>query len=74
MPCVLAIPLCRLEGFAAAVQALQAAEDDARRRMPGQAHYLALLQAVAAGLAEGAPAGLQKVGAARRQPLVRGAG
>lgn len=52
------------DGLATAVQALQAAEADARRRMPGQGHYMALLQAVSAGLAEGAPAGLQKVGAA----------
>ena len=52
------------EGFATSVHALQAAEADARRRMPGQGHYLALLQAVAAGLAEGAPTGLHKVGAA----------
>lgn len=45
----------------AAVRALQAAQDRVLKHMAGQAHYDALLEAVATGLAHGAAAGLQKV-------------
>lgn len=49
------------EQLAAAVAALQACKARAGRCHAGQQHYLALIDAVAEGLAHGAAAGLQKV-------------
>jgi enoyl-CoA hydratase/carnithine racemase len=58
-------------GFAAAVQALTDARRDLRKlRYMGQLHYELLLEAVAAGLAEGPALGLQKVSRAGRARAV----
>ncbi len=49
------------EGFVAAAAAVADAQARVNRSLAGQQHYLLLLEAVAAGLAQGAPTGLQLV-------------
>lgn len=49
------------EGFAVAAAAVVEAHGRAAKQYPGQPQYGLLLEAVAAGLAHGTPAGLQKV-------------
>lgn len=49
------------DGFVEAVAAVAEAQARVNRGLAGQRHYLLLLEAVAAGLAQGAPAGLQQV-------------
>ncbi|KAL4443544.1 hypothetical protein ABPG75_011281 [Micractinium tetrahymenae] len=50
------------EVFAAAAAAVAEAQARVNRSLAGQQHYLLLLEAVAAGLAQGAPTGLQQEG------------
>ncbi|KAL4447336.1 hypothetical protein ABPG77_007369 [Micractinium sp. CCAP 211/92] len=50
------------EGFVAAAAAVADAQARVNRSLAGQQHYLLLLEAVAAGLAQGAPTGLQLEG------------
>ena len=49
------------EGFVAAGRALQDAQAQVSRKFAGQPHLEYLLEAAAAGLVQGAAAGLQKV-------------
>lgn len=55
------------EGFVAAAAAVADAQARVNRSLAGQQHYLLLLEAVAAGLAQGAPTGLQLVRVPRQQ-------